>query len=241
MGGSQRTTPTRALVLRGIDYGEADRILTLLTPELGRVAVLARGARKSQRRFAGALEPFAVLAAEIALGRGEVSRLASATLVRPFPGILASLERMRAGGRALERVRDALPSGPVDPRVFEVCVELFEVLEAAAAPYETLLLAFTVRLAALLGFAPRLDRCARCGLDAPPGKAVLFDPRRSVVVCRACGGAPIRLGGATRRLLEGLATPGWAALAALPWPEAEHDEVRRVANGLVAAHLARGT
>ena len=63
MGGSQRTTPTRALVLRGVDYGEADRILTLLTPELGRVAVLARGARKSQRRFAGALEPFAVLAA----------------------------------------------------------------------------------------------------------------------------------------------------------------------------------
>jgi DNA repair protein RecO (recombination protein O) len=227
------------VVLRGVDYGEADRILTLLTPDLGRVAVLARGARKSQRRFAGALEPFAVIAAEIAVGRGEVSRLAGAAVTRSFPGILASLERMRAGGRMLERVRDAVPAGPVDARVFALCVELFEVLDTAPAPHDTLELAATVRLASILGFAPRLDRCARCGKEAPPGKAVLFDPRRSVAVCQACGGAPVKLGGATRRLLDGLATAGWATLAALPWPEGERDEVRRVAAALVEAHLTR--
>jgi len=239
MGAAQRTTPTEAVVLRGVDYGEADRILTLLTPDLGRIAVMARGARKSQRRFAGALEPFAVIAAEIVVGRGEVSRLAGASVTRSFPGILGNLERMRAGGRMLERVRDALPSGPVDARVFGLCVALFEVLDTAPPPYDTLELAVTVRLASVLGVAPRLDRCARCGKEAPPGKAVLFDPRRSVVVCQACGGAPVKLGGATRRLLDGLATDGWPTLAALSWPDAERDEVRRVAVALVDVHLTR--
>jgi recombinational DNA repair protein (RecF pathway) len=136
-------------------------------------------------------------------------------------------------------VRDAVPAGPVDARVFALCVELFEVLDTAPAPHDTLELAATVRLASILGFAPRLDRCARCGKEAPPGKAVLFDPRRSVAVCQACGGAPVKLGGATRRLLDGLATAGWATLAALPWPEGERDEVRRVAAALVEAHLTR--
>jgi DNA repair protein RecO (recombination protein O) len=239
MSAAQRTTPTAAVVLRGVDYGEADRILTLLTPDLGRVAVMARGARKSQRRFGGALEPFAEIAVEIAVGRGEVSRLAGAAVTRSFPGILASLERMRAGGRMLERVRDAVPGGPVDARVFALCVEMFAVLEAAPGPYDALELAVTVRLAAILGFAPRLDRCARCGKEAPPGRAVLYDPRRSVAVCQACGGAPVKLGGATRRLLDGLATAGWATLATVPWPDVERDEVRRVAAALVDAHLTR--
>jgi hypothetical protein len=49
----------------------------------------------------------------------------------------------------------------------------------------------------------------------------------------------VKLGGATRRLLDGLATAGWATLAALPWPEGERDEVRRVAAALVEAHLTR--
>jgi DNA repair protein RecO (recombination protein O) len=237
--GVGRTVQSEALVLRSVDFGETDRILTLLTRDLGKLAVMARGARKSQKRFAGALEPFAVLRAEVAVGRGEVSRLASATLLQPFPGILAALSKMQAGGRALELVRTALPSGPVDARLFEVCVALFELLDAADAVREEHELAFTVRLAALLGFAPRVDRCVRCEASAPDGKAALFDPRASAIVCRACGGAPLKLSGAARRLLGALGTEGWATLARSEWPESARDEVRRVAHGLVASHLVR--
>lgn len=234
-----RTVQSEALVLRSIDYGEADRIVTLLARDLGKLAVMARSARKSQKRFGGALEPFAVLTAEVAVGRGEVSRLASASIRRTFPSILGNLAKMQAGGRALELVREALPSGPVDARLFDACVALFEMLDAADAARDEHELAFTVRLAALLGFAPRVDRCARCGAIAPDGKAALFDPRASSVVCRACGGAPLKLSGATRRLLGALGTDGWTELAHTEWPATARDEVRRVAQGLVASHLVR--
>lgn len=234
-----RTVQSQAIVLRSVDYAEADRIVTLLARDLGKIAVMARGARKSQKRFAGALEPFAVLTAEVAPGRGEVSRLASASLIRPFPGILAGLAKMQAGGRALELVRDALPSGPVDARIFDSCVALFEMLDAADAAREEHELAFTVRLASLLGFAPRVDRCVSCATVAPAGKAALFDPLRSAIVCVACGGAPVKLSGAARRLLAAMATAGWTELAHAEWPSAARDEVRRVASGLVASHLVR--
>ena len=85
------TERTLAVLLRSVDYGEADRIVTLLTERRGRVSVLARSARKSTKRFLGALEPFGVIEAEIALGTAEVGRLSSARLVRGFPKILASL------------------------------------------------------------------------------------------------------------------------------------------------------
>lgn len=234
-----RTVQSQAIVLRSVDYAEADRIVTLLARDLGKIAVIARGARKSQKRFAGALEPFAVLSAEIAPGRGEVSRLASASLLRPFPGILAGLAKMQAGGRALELVRDATQSGPVDARIFDACVALFEMLETAETVHEEHELAFIVRLASLLGFAPRVDRCVSCGTLAPDGKAALFDPLRSAIVCQACGGAPVKLSGATRRLLRAMATAGWTELAHTQWPSAARAEVRRVADGLVASHLVR--
>ena len=234
-----RTVRSEAIVLRSVDFAEADRIVTLLAKDLGKLAVIARSARKSQKRFGGALEPFAVLTAEVALGRGEVSRLASASLIRPFPSILGTLAKMQAGGRALELVRDALPNGPVDARIFDVCVALFEMLDAAATVREEHELAFIVRLASLLGFAPRVDRCVQCGATAPEAKAALFDAQRSAIVCRACGGAPIKLSGATRRILAALGTAGWTDLAHSAWPSAAREEVRRVADGLIAFHLVR--
>src|SRR5690606_35881161 len=94
IGGVARTEHTPAVVLRSIAYGEADRIVTLLTESRGKVALMARGARKSARRLAGALEPYAIVEAEIAMGSGDLGRLAQARVLRAFPGVLADLERM---------------------------------------------------------------------------------------------------------------------------------------------------
>ena len=56
-----RTQLTRALLLRRVDYAESDLVLSLFTVELGRISALARGARKSRRRFGGVLEPMHTL------------------------------------------------------------------------------------------------------------------------------------------------------------------------------------
>ncbi|HTU59687.1 MAG TPA: DNA repair protein RecO, partial [Polyangiales bacterium] len=61
----KRVEQAAALVLRAVDFGESDRVITLLTRELGLVSTMARAARKSKRRFAGALEGFAIIHVEV--------------------------------------------------------------------------------------------------------------------------------------------------------------------------------
>jgi DNA repair protein RecO (recombination protein O) len=228
-----RTERSAAVLLRSVAYGEADRIVTLLTESLGKVAVMARGARRSQKRFGGALEPYALVEAEVGLGRGEVGRLAQARVVRAFPGILADLSKMSLAAAGLELVREATPERePPDARLVPTVVRFFELVEDSAA--EEVRLAFTLRLLALLGLSPNLARCGRCGRPAPEGKAALFDPALGAVVCRACGGGPIKLPGALRRLLSEASTRRWDALGTETWDE----EARRTAGAAVDAFLS---
>ena len=88
------------IVLRTIDYGESDRIVTLLTRERGKLGAYARGARASRRRFAGLLEPFTLLSAELIDRRGDLLGLESASALRAHGGIRSDLARIADENRA---------------------------------------------------------------------------------------------------------------------------------------------
>jgi DNA repair protein RecO (recombination protein O) len=234
------TSFTDAILLRSVDYAEADRIVTLLTADLGKVSLLARGARRSQRRFGAALQAYTVLRAEVGQGRGELGRLAQAQVVRAYRGIMGNLRKMMAAGAGLTLVREALPPREPDARMFRTCVAFLDGLEQAgeaAEVSEAVLLAFQVRLMALAGFAPELDACAGCGKHAADGQAALFDPDRGAVVCRACGGGSVLLSGSTRAHLRVCAGSAWAEPR--PWTAQERTEAGTALERLVARHLGK--
>lgn len=235
--GVARTRFVDAVLLRSVDYGDADRIVTLLTPEHGKVSVLARAARKSQKRFGGALEACCVLRVEIGDGRGELGRLAQAQLVRAFPGILRDLSKLAVAGAALELVREATAPREPDARVFETVVAMLDAVDRAGGGAEQVLACFQVRLMAVLGLAPGLDACAECGRRAHEGQAALFDPQRGSVVCRACGGGSFKLGGRARARMMAALGPSWAAAAVEPWPADELGEARDALDAFLARHL----
>jgi DNA repair protein RecO (recombination protein O) len=223
---------TLAVLLLRVDYGEADRIVTLLTERHGRVSVLARSARKSTKRFAGALEPFGVIEAELGLGTSEVGQLSSARLVRGFPSILASLPAMTIAGRALDLVRHATPPRESEPDLLASVIELFEAL--SVRPLESTRVAFVIRYLSLLGLAPQLDACGKCGKRPAADQSSLFDPQSGAIVCRACGGGPILLPAATRARMSAAIMDAWTS--ALPdWTD---DDVR-VASDLLDVFVER--
>jgi DNA repair protein RecO (recombination protein O) len=235
---ASRTERSAAVLLRSVAYAESDRIVTLLTESRGKVALMARGARRSRKRFGGALEPYALVEAELGLGRGEIGRLAEARVVRAFPGILADLSKMSLAAAGLELVREATPERePPDRRLLPTVVRFFELVEGSAA--EELRLAFTLRLLALLGLSPNLERCGRCGRPAPDGKAALFEPGLGAIVCRACGGGPLKLTGALRRRLAAAGTRRWDALAGEAWPAEERRTAARAVDAFLERHLGR--
>lgn len=235
-----RTFRSPAVLVRSVDYGEADRIVTLLTEHDGLVAVIARSARKSRKRFAGALEPFGLVEAELALGRGEVGRLASARLVRGFPALLGSLAAMREAGRALELVRDATPPRESDARLLAAVVALFERLAADPPRAAAIRVAFELRYLALLGLGPRVDACARCGRSPDVTSSALFDGAVGAIVCRACGGGPLLLRARTRRLMS-VAMTGELGEGDDDWTQSDVEAAADAIDAFVERHVrARG-
>lgn len=207
--GGRHTEHADAVLLRSVDYAEADRIVTLLSSRHGKVSLLARGARRSKRRFGGALEPFSLLDVELSFGRGELGVLHEARVTRAFPRLLRDLGRMSAAGAALELVREVMPERAPDPMMFSSTASMFEGLERGVVAPKLLLLAFQVHVMALSGFSPRLTACGVCGKRPSRNQAAELDPARGFLVCQSCGGAAYRLSGALRERLVAALSEQW--------------------------------
>jgi DNA repair protein RecO (recombination protein O) len=234
-----RTEVTEALLLRSVDYGDADRVITLLTERFGKAAFIARAARRSKKRFGAALQPLSLLSVQIGPGRGALGLLMQAEVTRAFPRVLGDLARMHAGFAALELLRELSPEHEPDPAVFATAVALLDALEQGRADSQSTLLCFEARLLGLCGFSPRLDRCGLCGKHADQARAGLFDPRLGHLVCRACGGAPYRLSGATRARLVRAAGPLWVDAAREQWLQPELAETRAALREFVEQRIGR--
>jgi len=233
-----------ALVLRTVDYGESDRVVTLLSRERGKVPAFARGARASRRRFAGALEPFTLLAAEVrARSASELLGLESAAVLRGHGGIRGDLARIGCAAYATEVARELVQDHEPHPDLFELLLEYLGLLDRAPAR-PAALRAYELGALRAAGLAPRLDACARCGkaLD-PAARAVRFDPGHGGALCTACSasgapGAPL-LSRAAIDAMGRLQGGGLAASAAEELPPAAGRELREALGAFLAHHLGR--
>lgn len=201
---------TPALVLSRVAYGEADWIVGLFTEKRGRVSALARGARRSQKRFSGSLEPLHTLRATLVeRPHSELWTLKDAALLVPRARLASDLDAMTAAGRALGWLRRSAPLRHPEPRAFSDIVALLDALDHRAndALPEARLAAFGLRLLTGFGWGLELTRCVSCGTPCPESKAALLSPERGGLVCRKCGGAPLLVEAALRRELA-LASAG---------------------------------
>jgi DNA repair protein RecO (recombination protein O) len=193
------THGAHALLLARVAYGEADLILTFFTDSLGRISALARGARRSTKRFAGSLEPMHTLHVEVdERPSGELFALREATIDRPRLGLVSSLESLEAAGRALSWLKKAAPVRTPEPLAWAVITRFLDDLEREPARQPERLVELGMRLLDSFGWGLDLTRCVRCGKPCPLGQAALVSPDRGGLVCRACGGGPVRISGPLR-------------------------------------------
>lgn len=143
------TIRTRAIVLRRTNYGEADRILQLLTPE-GKRSVMAKGVRREKSKLAGGIELFAVADVVISEGKGELGILTSARLVQFYRHILEDYDRMQFGYEAIKQVTRA--SETVDePEWYALLTEVLMALDSLSIPLQLIQTWFYMHHAALMG------------------------------------------------------------------------------------------
>lgn len=151
-----RSVRTRAIVLRRTNYGEADRILDLLTPD-GRMSAIARGVRKEKSKLAGGIELFAVCDVVIGQGKGELGIVTSARLVHFYRHILEDYDRMQFAYEALAQITKA-SSSLDESEWYDIASEVLAALDVASVPLALVQTWFYMRVSAMLGESLSTER-----------------------------------------------------------------------------------
>ena len=228
---------TPAIVLRRVAYAEADLVVTLLGSETGRVSALARGARKSSRRFAGGLGMAATGEAMLRERAGaELMVLESFDARDDRAGLGKDVAKAAHAAYAIELCDRLCPPRQPEKAVFAWLDEFLARLDAGSATAERLRV-FELGLLRGLGIGPSLDRCVVCDRGELGGEDVRWYPDRGGVVCRNCSGRGDLISGNTRRELERLAATRLADADGLVLDRDVGASCRRAVLALLREHV----
>jgi DNA repair protein RecO (recombination protein O) len=224
-----------ALVVRGTDWSETSRIVTLWTREFGKVRALAKGGRRIKSSFEVAFDLLTICHVVIIRKHsGGLDLLTEAQVAERFPHLRTDLAALYAGYYVAELLADGTQDYDPHPALFDAAVDT---LRGLADPTDRpgRVSAFELAWLRELGYSPRLDACAACGKPLS-GPRVGFSPSAGGVLCSACRPAARDdrpLSAAALAALRGLAA-GEPTL-----PPAARPEVRQVLGHAVSAVLGR--
>lgn len=160
-----------AIVIRRGNLGEADRILTLFTREHGKLAAVAKGARKPRSRFAGRLELFTQLRALLAVGR-TLDVVSQVDVIDPFAALRTDLARMGAASFVAELTDRATPDREAQPAIYSALRQGLRMI--AGSDPEIAAMWYAAQILSLSGYAPVVDRCVVCGKPVAGSAAFSF-------------------------------------------------------------------
>lgn len=174
------------VVLRHVNYGEADRIVSVLTATWGIKKGFASSARNSRKRFGPALEPFSQAVFHWRQGRGDLWTLQEADLLTSRSGLRTDLERLALAGYGVELV-ELLASETEDyQRIYELLCSYLDFLDRGG-DHAVARLLLELRLVYLLGYIPHLLHCSEC-LKIFDNEPIRFDSQRGGSLCCDCAG-----------------------------------------------------
>lgn len=180
-----RSLRADAVVLRHSDWGEADRLLSLYTRELGKVRAIAKGARKMTSRKAGHIEPFTHVRLQLAKGR-DLLIVTQAETIDSYQPLREDLTKTGYAAYVIELLDRFVPDEEIAvPSLFRL---LTETLSRLAAETEAWLPVryYEMRLLDFLGFRPQLFECANCGREILP-QDQFFSFSAGGAICPRCG------------------------------------------------------
>ena len=199
---------THAIVIRSLNYGESDKIITFFTKDFGKLKGIAKGARRSRKRFQNAFGLFSHLRLIFFDKEGlGLVRAESCDILHSFPKIKEDLQKILYGNYYLELVNEMAGEREANREAFELLLSFLLSLEEASLQEEPLRI-FEIRMLSLFGYRPNMRRCDLCKKDWEDLKeipVVFFSLERGALICEPCSKMrnnliPLSLG--TARLIE---------------------------------------
>lgn len=224
------------LILRNLRFGETSRVVTVLSRELGKWSAVAKGVREPKSRFGASLEILNLSSLVVYFRPGRnLQMVTEGSLEREYRGLLRSSDRYHHACAALEFLDAVIEEESPVPEIYDLAVRALGLMEEAPdGRLSYLLRAFQLRVAGWLGYAPRLDLCARCGSEA----AVSFGVQEGSILCERCSAmspGAVRIDAETLRLLRTLQQ---GSLPRRPGPIASR-QLGEIVESFLAYHIDR--
>jgi DNA repair protein RecO (recombination protein O) len=184
---------TPAILLRRIEYGDFDLIVTLFTTAQGKISAIAKSAKKSVKRFPGVLEPFSRLEVVVAQRKKTgLPVLQEASLEDPFFNIREDIIKTAYASYWTELIYLWMAEGEPQDALYRLILHVLTELDRGRTPVEVLSILFQMRFLTLAGFRPNVDHCHVCKihLDRIRQSSVIPDPAKGGIVCPDCGISP---------------------------------------------------
>lgn len=230
---------TEGVVIRAKTVRDADKILVLYTPELGKLRVWAHGAGKPGSRKRGAVQPFCRGRYLIAAGR-EIDTVRQAEEIEAHSHLHGDLATLTCAGYICELVDGFGAEGQANRRLYGLLLETLNRLGRDSRP-ALLLSAFEARLLDLSGFRPELRFCLECGAE-PEGSSCDYSPLQGGLLCPRCRTAESRAFsvslGAVRTFARLLSQP-LERLSSLRPDAGVQRELQQMLRSTITLHLER--
>lgn len=175
-----------AIVLKVTDLGESDKIVTFYSKGEGKLAGIAKGAKRSKKRFSNKLEVFSLLdVLYVDQGRSGLVRISEAELLTPFMSLRENYDRYVSAALVCELTycwsRDYDP----DESIFNLLLWALRSIDTGS-PLLMVLIFFNVKLYTLLGYRLHLSGCIKCENAGQSGMPYMFHPGRHGLLCKNC-------------------------------------------------------
>jgi DNA repair protein RecO (recombination protein O) len=236
-----------AIVLRVADHGDFDKIVTCFTLYRGKVPLIAKGAKKSVKRFSGVLELFSVLNLEWSLGRGgRMPVLQEASVIHPFEQIRTDITKTAYASYWCELIYAWMEKSQRQTSVYRLLEFTLDQLDRGGLPEHVLHITFQLRFMTLSGFRPGFDHCHACrkALEQFGSSSVAFDVKRGGVLCEDCaaqGVGPFALSKGTIKVLNWVSSAPLEKVHRLRFSKQAVDESLQMLEAFVPYYLGRET
>ena len=173
-----------AIILRTRDYGESDRLITFFSKNQGQLTGIAKGARRSKKRFVHTLEPCSHVAVTyVDRPTSGLVRLDASELKNPFIALRSDIARLGYASLSCEIVLHMSPERQANAPIFALLCQYLEQLELESEPENTSLL-FQIRMLQLSGYGPNLEGCVQCDRRLRAGGNWFFSIFQGGLVCQ---------------------------------------------------------
>lgn len=174
---------TKGIVLSEANYSETDKILTILTYDLGKISCIAKGARRNQSRFLASSQLFAFSDLILFKGNGELYHINSAELIDSFYSLRNNLDKLDTAMECVKFVKDNTYENQTTFNILKLIINTLYIISATEKDLRQIKNVFYIKFLCMLGYALQVKKCGNCGKEE--GLSA-FSIKNKAVLCNEC-------------------------------------------------------